>query len=738
MDRTAQDNFQVYFAEKLWEMIPSIYRHEDGLGENPGVLRALIEILAEQAAILRRSHDRLWEDQFIELCSNWAVPYIGDLVATRMVSALNERGRRVDVAKTIYYRRRKGTLRVLEELISDIAGWEGKVVEMFSRLGRARHGLDPKPGPLAGQFSGSLPGGWADIRQPYAAELAAGPFDEYYHTPDFRQQRGKDGLYNIPKLAFHLYRLGWYRLLGVTPFSLGDGVRYTFDPSGRDIPLFMPRQRPADWDEWRTARQWELPAQISCQLLGHAEYLVTETLVRTLEDDFAIPASAASKMRSLRGFRLPTEARLKQVLNLFNEPSLLAAGAFRQILASALVKDCGKAALLPEAILVKESPGSPVETADSSAGDLSQWPVTDPGKRLVIDPQLGRLQFFGPAPDPASTVNYYYGFSGSIGAGTYPRPNVETSEPTSLPNLNAGNSGGTIQASRIANDGVTQIDDSATYIGIGNKLAVVNLTLQAANQQRPYVRLTSNWILRTNPGADANLVLDGIWFGSQAGSQLILRGDYEQVTIRSCSLDPGGANDALGNPIQSLALIIDANIETLVVEKSILSQISTLSGGQVDRLLISDSIVDADSSLAMALSLPQGTVEMERVTIIGQVDVERLWATETLITGMVDVTDTQQGCFRFSAAPAGSRLPRPYQTFELLDPGSIFSSTQFGQPGYAQLSLAAPEELLRGAENGSEIGAFSSLLNPIKLDSLRAKIDEYMPFGLIPMFIMET
>jgi hypothetical protein len=738
MDRTAQDNFQVYFAEKLWEMIPSIYRHEDGLGENPGALRALIEILAEQAAILRRSHDRLWEDQFIELCSNWAVPYIGDLVSTRMVSALNERARRVDVAKTIYYRRRKGTLRVLEELISDIAGWEGKVVEMFTRLGRTRHGLDPRPGPLAGRFSGSLPGGWADFGQPHPAELAGGPFDEFFYTPDFRQQRGKDGLYNIPKLAFHLYRLGWFRLVGVTPFSLGDGARYTCDPSGRDTPLFMPRQRPADWDEWQTAREWELPAPISCHLLGHAEYLVTETLVRILEDDFAIPASAAGKMRSLRGFRLASEAQLKQVLDLFNEPSLLAAGAYHQILSDALVSDCGKAALLPEAILVEESPGLPVETADSAAGDLSQWPVSDPGKRLIIDPELGRLQFFGPAPDPANTINIYYGFSGSSGAGAYARPDVETSEPTSLPNLTASNSGGTIQANRIANDGVTQIDDSATYFGIGNKLSVVNLTLQAANQQRPYVRLTSNWILRTDPGADANLVLDGIWFGSQTSSQLILRGDYERVTIRSCTLDPGGANDALGDPIQYLALIIEANIETLVVENSILSQLSTQSGGQVDRLLVSDSILDANSPLDMAISLPQGTVELERVTIIGQVDVERLWATETLITGMVDVTDTQQGCFRFSAAPAGSRLPRPYQAFELIDPDPIFTSTKFGQPGYAQLSQAAPTEILRGAENGSEIGAFSGLLNPIKLDSLRAKIDEYMPFGLIPIFIMET
>ncbi|MGE5859103.1 MAG: hypothetical protein ACM34J_01020, partial [Ignavibacteria bacterium] len=143
MAKKVEDLFEIYYAEKLWEMIPSIYRHEDGVAENPGVLRSVVEVLAEQAAILRRSHDRLWDDQFIDLCDDWAVPYIADLLGTRLVSALNKRGRRIDVAKTIYYRRRKGTLRVLEELISDITGWEGKVVENFRRLGRTRHGLDP-------------------------------------------------------------------------------------------------------------------------------------------------------------------------------------------------------------------------------------------------------------------------------------------------------------------------------------------------------------------------------------------------------------------------------------------------------------------------------------------------------------------------------------------------------------------------------------------------------------------
>ena len=119
------------------------------------------------------------------------------------------------------------------------------------------------------------------------------------------------------------------------------------------------------------------------------------------------------------------------------------------------------------------------------------------------------------------------------------------------------------------------------------------------------------------------------------------------------------------------------------------------------------------------------------------VDVERLDATEALITGLVDVTDTQAGCFRFSAAPAGSRLPHPFRAVAW-DGGPVFSSLRFGDPGYAWLAEAAPDALRRGAENGSELGAWSAALNPIKEDSLARKVEEYLPFGLAPMFIRET
>jgi hypothetical protein len=38
----------------------------------------------------------------------------------------------------------------------------------------------------------------------------------------------------------------------------------------------------------------------------------------------------------------------------------------------------------------------------------------------------------------------------------------------------------------------------------------------------------------------------------------------------------------------------------------------------------------------------------------------------------------------------------------------------------------------------SEMGAFSRFSVPIRDDSMRTKVDEYLPFGLIPMFVYET
>lgn len=767
-DKMAEDHFEQYYTEKIWEMIPAIYRHEDGIGDNPGVLRAIVEVIASQATILRRSQDRLWEDQFIDLCDSWSVPYIGDLVATRLLSDLNRRGQRVDVAKTIYYRRRKGTLRVLEELISDITSWEGKVVENFLRLGRARHRLDPQPEPLAGRFSGTLPGGWADLRQSSTSELSGGPFDEYYHTPDIRRHRGQLGRYGIPKLAIHLYRLKAYTVTGVTPFAAGDDQRFTFDPSGRDIPLFNERNRIDDWDEWRSALEWEMPLPIRCRLLGHAEYRLSEAAVQELATSAGLSTDTVTFLRNLGVWEFKDGTLMRATLldMAGTAPAVVATelsdpAFFPLLLIHTIIEQCGKQALLPNR-LIKDQSGqvdpehgaitvfqpTPLQifTAEQIvAANLHNWNLSPAylgrvfgtlgARELAIDAEKGRFMFAdGSWTDPF--VNYCYGFSGPIGAGTYFRRVVEDSQPT-LEITGGGNA-----LSALTNLGVYQINDSKTYSPVPNKLAIEDLTIQAANLQRPYLQLNRNWRLRAKLNNDACLCLDGLWIGNRSDQQYDIRiqRNYKCVMIRNCTIDPGDtAKNILAEAIHPVRLTIEGSIDELYIIGSITGSILTQGGGLIEKVFITDSIIQSlDTSIA-AIELGSGLLDIKRSTVMGAVNCHQLQASEVIITQKSMVTNVQAGCFRFSAAPAESRLPRPYESYLFPEnENRWFNATRFGQPAYAQLSETTPAQVQRGAENGSEMGAFNSLLNPIKLDDLNTKIQEYMPFGLIPIFITET
>ena len=733
------DQFERYYTEKLWVTIPEVYRHEDGLDTpNKGVLRALVEILAAQAAVVRRSQDRLWDDQFIELCNEWAVPYIGELLGTRLLSAQNARGRRVDVAKTIYYRRRKGTPRILEELIADISGWDGKMTEGFQRLVRARHGLDPKPTAFAGHFSGTMPGGVADLRNTRAAELADGPFEEYHHTPDMRRQ----GRYGITKLNFFLYKLSAYRVEDATPFSLGDGRRFTFDPSGRSIQLFSQSKRPDDWDNWHSAQAWELAAPIPCRLLGHAAYQISDETMQQLVAIGSITPAQSTELVVLRGLYFKNEATLRSALSSLPSAAVFVA-SIGSFLRHSLVADCGKRALLPDGIAAPDDSsvsvmiGANTPTAEHiAAGNLHNWaalPASD--KNTLIDPEHGRFAAIDAAIAPNVPVlgTYHYGFSGKIGAGTHNRPEVENTIPDII-----FDKGGAIAAAEIHDGRVHQFDNNLRYGPIGNKLSVANLRFQAANQMRPYLRLESDWVLNTGANSEAHLVFDGLWLGGlgNAPCALVLRGDYERVTFKNCTLDPGGDVNALGETLHPVMLRIEGNVENLMIDACIMGPIEASGSAVVESLCICDSIVQSVGAGVAAIRVDTGMTSLQNVTVFGEMQVHRLEASDSIVTDAVQVLDTQTGCFRFSAAPRISRLPRPYEAFLFAnDTNHWFSSRKFGRPTFAQISDTAPIALQRGAENGAEMGAFNSLMNPIKLDGLRTKVEEYMPFGLVAQFV---
>ncbi|MEO6039119.1 MAG: hypothetical protein ABIQ93_11965, partial [Saprospiraceae bacterium] len=310
----------------------------------------------------------------------------------------------------------------------------------------------------------------------------------------------------------------------------------------------------------------------------------------------------------------------------------------------------------------------------------------------------------------------------------------------SVPAINK-NGGGAISAADLLNSGITEIGDSKTYGPVASKAAITNLKLQSANQQRPFILLQSNWVLNTGANLNSGITLDGLWIGATGNlvAEIILRGDFECVVIRNCTLDPGGSTNIINEILYPIKLIIEGRVENLCIESSIMGPVLTRNNGFVEELSVADSIIQSVDPAVKAIDINTGRTLVNRSTIFGEVVTHRLEASEALITGLVNVTDTQNGCFRFSAAPAISRLPHPFESVLFKeDTNHWFTSRRFGDPGFAQLSDTVPVSIMSGAENGSEMGAFSNLLNPIKLDGLKSKIDEYMPFGLVPIFINKT
>jgi hypothetical protein len=689
------DRYEAWYAEKLWRLLPAVYRARDADADADdvdakGPLEEIVERIGAQTAVVRRSIDRLWEDQSIETCDDWVIDYIGDLLATNLVSSLDARGRRLDVGKTIYYRRRKGTVGLLEELATDVTGWSARVVEFFQRLARTRHGLDPAIGPaalpsdprgrlqraqgLVGERTRTGAGGLADLRDVHGASLGRTAFDEYAHTADVRRGRGVTGWHDIPRLGVFVWRLRSQPVVQVTPVEdsrcTGRFRQYTFDPTGRDAPLFAAADHRFG-DQWVSPQPHQMPGPIS--------------------------------------------------------PEQLAA-AFLE--------------LYPRSLAVYQLSVPDYELIPS--GDLAADPRNAQGKPW-IDPVRGRV-LWPTAPTSPLRVHYHRGFSSEIGAGSYERPPParDVAEP---PVSEASDPTQPLTAAPV--DQVV-IGNSLTYGRASDLAGIEQVEIRAGDRQRPLLRPTpvAAWTL-TGAGDDSLLILDGLWIGG--GADLVLRGRYRRVLLSSCTLDPGTwdparagwARAADDRPLAPTRLRVQAAIGELVIDRSITGPIvvETQGGhvGRVEQLVLRESIAQsADPGAPAALVVPAGEVSLSRSTLLGTGQVHRLDASECILHDVVTVDDCQHGCVRFSAHARGSALPRQYRCAAIDPRAALFGSLRFGRADYAQLLATAGPAIAEGAEDGSEMGAFWRERSAIKERSLLIKYQEYLPLGLEPVVVHVT
>jgi hypothetical protein len=257
----------------------------------------------------------------------------------------------------------------------------------------------------------------------------------------------------------------------------------------------------------------------------------------------------------------------------------------------------------------------------------------------------------------------------------------------------------------------------------------------------------------TDDQGPGELILDGLLI---EGQLTVLEGDLGALTVNHCTLVPAQGG-----------LVVNSAAEAgMKNDRLTISMERTISGPitlpeTVPELQLKDCVVDAPSvgtdAPSVGIAAPGADVRVLTSTIFGNTESRSLEASDSVFEEQIDVHRRQSGCIRFSYVPRDSRTPRRYRCqpdlalaeyAQELDKTTVddlteaeeafvrarltprFTSTHYGDPAYAQLSLACAVEIRTGAEEGAEMGVFNHLQQPQREANLRAALEEYLRFGL--------
>lgn len=717
-------------ADQLFALLPAVYRNRDAaLG---GPLQALYGVLAQQLGIVEDNIEQLYDDQFIETCETWVIPYIGDLIGYNSIYEVASASfdSRAEVANTIGYRRRKGTLLALEQLSSDVSGRAALAVEEFRNLITTESMRHVRPHHAS----------TVNLRRMGALDRLGTPFDREARTIDVRRIAPRlrpaldpdpapleialhgPGRSNIPDIAIHLWRLKSRPVVNAPAFAVGDG-RYMFSPLGQDMPLFS-----------------QPPSRASFSGL-------------TTRIDVPEPIDRYEFAKSLRNRNAAP----------FYGPS-----------ASIL--------LIADGV---EIPSCQISCANLADRDGGAW-CSVPAGRIAIDPELGRIQFAADLTFPQSLrVNYSFGCAAEIAGGPYDRSAslalVNPAEASFLaivgspaaPTLeNAIAQWNQLIALTPTSSGVIVLPDfecfsidltgeAAIQLPAGSNLSLASgqpITSEGALNviwSESCVTLTGNIEVIGTAGTAlpdgevepaGQLLMSGLWIAGQ----LSVTGETVSVQIADSTLVPGVSLTRGGEPVSpgDPSIQVTAEEATLTVTRSITGPIAADPSGTTR---ICSSIVDATSPCCVGyaasdLASAGGDLHVEDSTMIGKVHTRTIsLASNTIFwarrprrdpwPAAVWASRRQTGCVRFCSLPFDSITPRRYLC---LPPDSAsepalepkFITLRYGKPAYALLSGDVPMAIWGGADNGSQIGVYYQIQETEAVRNVQLRAPEYLPVCL--------
>ena len=668
-----------FHAERLFELLPALYRIRDIERAAPGqegALRSLLSIVAEQLAVLEEGLDQHHDDLFIELCAEWVVPYIAELVGAQGVGDLpgSRFSKRAFVANTISYRRRKGTASVLEQLAGDVTGWPSSAVEYFERLATTQYLNHLRPGNLA----------FAAVKDAAAFEMVGSAFDRVARTADVRRIEPLRGRYNIPNIGLFLFRIGSYAVTDAPAAPL-DLRRYFFDPLGRNLQLYNKPE--VELEITHLAGPANVPLPITRRALhrskaayygpnrsftlffGASAVDPNDIIVCDLSDTAAgwahVPAPKIAVDPELGRIAIPET---------FSPPTSLRVSYHYGFSA--------------------EMGGGEYDRETSFIEDVD--PVTVPEEQPTIQLALADAMMTHAVVEVIS--NDRFAESVDIRAGSNTGRLVEVRAKDKLRPTLCPASEWTITG----REG-TEVTINGFLFGSG-RIHVPVADADGNANELSVLRIRHCTLLPDTRPAVVDLPPDG------GGPRLII--EIPNVVIEIDDTIVGAITAVAGAHVRIRNSIVDAASETA----------AAYSGGTQG----------AGAELRIEDSTIIGTVHTEVMTLASNTI---FLAAATGTTPPVLADRLQEGCVRFSFVPPGSRVPRrhrcqPASADDAARVRPIFTSVRCGDAGYGQLAPSTAPEIRRGADDGAEMGAFHDLQQPQRIAGLRASLDEYLRFGL--------
>jgi hypothetical protein len=745
--------------ESLYRLMPAVHRVRDAESGEP--LRALLGVVADQLGVLEEDLEQLYDDQFIETCADWVIPYIGDAIGYRALygSVPSIRTPRAEVADTIALRRHKGTAAMLEVLAREVTGWDARVVEFFQLLATTQYMNHRRP-----QIT--LP----DLRKSEPLEMLGTAFEMVPHIADVRRIASGRGRFNIPNVGIFLWRLGAYSHTHAEAFAL-DAGRFLFSPLGNSIPLFTRPEALGAIDEFtRRVGRLNVPMPIGRRTADRylADYYGEDKSFFVWADGAAVDI-ADVRICDLGDLK---DAAGQPTGQWAHVPPLPGTVAIDPVLGRIAFADA------PDAVEVVYHRGF---SMDLGGGEYDRREAVGEWyhpRDVAVTFQRGVTKdaaVIASAPDP--TV-------------------LATTVSDALADWNA------FTAANASGFGVICVMDSRTYpsdlaieVPEGFTLAIVaadwplNPTL---NQREPGVFSPNGRfpvisgavdITGTAPAASENpgtLILDGLLL---SGAMSVTNDNLGRLLLSHCTIVPWTSLGLDRRPVPNAAgtvrLLDEDEGCKLEAEHCILG---ATRAPRAAHARFSSCVLDATRETEVAFSAPNGVDEgaelvLVESTVVGKVRVRAMELVSNTIfvaalaspdpgwTSAARAERRQVGCVRFSRLVDGARVPRRHRcqpdlalkaratalgldsaddlppderAMVLLRLRPMFTSLWYGDPGYAQLARRCARELREGADDGSAMGAFHDLHERQRERNLRIRLDEYLRFGLEAGVFYET